>query len=209
MHRERTFLIRGAIFVAALLIAGCTTSELVDVWSDPSFQPPALTSMLVISVSQNSVQRRLWEDAFSAELAKHHVAATPSYRQFPDAVPDTDQVILAVRTAAYDGVLITRRLPTETTTQAQEGYVTTESRMRYDPRRERFYTYYRDVQHAATVDSQKVRIRAIDVWSAKGDGHMIWSATSRTPEPSSVEAVRPNIVGLVLSELKSQGIIAP
>ena len=56
-----------------------------------------LKKMLVISAGKNPVKRRIWEDAFSVELAKHDVEATPSYRLFPDAVPDTDQVIQIVR----------------------------------------------------------------------------------------------------------------
>jgi hypothetical protein len=37
---------------------------------------------------------------------------------------------------------------------------------------------------------------------------MIWSATSKTPEPNAVQDVRPEIVKLVIAELARQGIIA-
>jgi len=37
---------------------------------------------------------------------------------------------------------------------------------------------------------------------------LIWSATSKTPEPNSVEAARLEIVKLVMAELTKQGIIA-
>jgi hypothetical protein len=69
-------------------------------------------------------------------------------------------------------------------------------------------SYYRDIEYAAYTDSQKVDIRAIDVWAAKNEGQMIWSATSKTPEPNSVQEVRPKIVKLVMSELTKQRIIA-
>jgi hypothetical protein len=189
-------------------MAGCASSELVDIWSDSSFQPPSLNKMLVISVGRNAVHRRIWEDAFSVELAKHDVAATPSYRLFPDAVPDTNQVMQIMRSNSFDGVLVTRWLPSETKTQYVEGYVTNEQNMRYDRRRDRFVTYYRNIEHAGYVDSQKVDIRAIDVWATKNEGQMIWSATSKTPESNSVQAVRLEIVKLVMSELTQQGIIA-
>jgi hypothetical protein len=38
---------------------------------------------------------------------------------------------------------------------------------------------------------------------------MIWSATSNTPEPNSILAVRPEIVKLVMIELTRMGIISP
>jgi hypothetical protein len=150
----------------------------------------------------------MWEDAFSVELAKHDVAVTPSYRLFPDAAPDTNQVMQIVLSNSFDGVLVNRRLPAETNTQYIQGYVTTEQSVRYNPRKQRFVTYYRNVEHAAYVDSEKVDIRAIDVWATRNEGQMIWSATSKTPEPNSVQEVRPEIVKLVMSELTQQGIIA-
>jgi hypothetical protein len=189
-------------------MAGCASSELVDIWSDSSFQPPPLKKMLVISVIKNSVQRRMWEDAFSADLAKHDVTATPSYRLFPDAVPDTNQIMQIVGSNSFDGVLVTRRLPSETNPQYVQGYVTNEQNMRYDRRRDRFITYYREIDHAGYVDSQKVDIRTIDVWATRNEGQMIWSATSQTPEPNTVQEVRPEIVKLVMSELTKQRIIA-
>jgi hypothetical protein len=208
MKKYRLIVLGGVLCCFFTLMAGCTSSELVDIWSDPSFQPPSLNKMLVISVSKNSVQRRIWEDAYSVELAKHDVAVTPSYHLFPDSVPDTSQIIQIMQSNNFDGVLITRRLPPEMKAQYVQGYVTNEQNMRYDRRRYRFVTYYREIDHAGFVDSQKVDIRTIDVWSTKNEGQMIWSATSNTPEPNSVQVVRPEIVKLVMSELTYQGIIA-
>jgi hypothetical protein len=203
-------LIMGAVFCCFFtLMAGCSSSKLVDIWRDSSFQSSPLNKMLVLSISRNSVNRRLWEDAFSIEFAKHNVAATPSYHLFPDAVPDTNQVIQVVRSNNYDGVLVIRWLPYETKTKHVRGYnVMNEQNMRYDERMDRFITYYRDIAYAGYVDTQKVDIRAIDVWAAKNEGQMIWSATSKTPEPNSVQEVRLEIVKLVLSDLNQQSIIA-
>ena len=208
MERHWTLVIAGVLCGAIGLMDGCSSSELVDIWSDSSFQSPPLNKILVISVGKSSVKRRIWEDAFSVELAKHAVAATPSYRLFPDAVPDTNQVVQIVQSNGFDGILVNRWLPSETKTQYLQGYVTKEQDMRYDRRTERFVTYYREVEHAGYVDSQKVDIRAIDVWATKYDGRIMWSATSKTPEPNSAQASRPDIVELVMSELTQQRIIA-
>jgi hypothetical protein len=80
--------------------------------------------------------------------------------------------------------------------------------MRYDRRRGRFVLYYRDIAQAGYVDSQKVDIRSIDVWTTQDDGRLIWSTTSKSPEPNSAQIVRPEIVKLVMSELTQQRIIA-
>jgi hypothetical protein len=208
MKKYKGLVIGGALCCFLALMAGCASSQLVDQWSDSSFQGPSLKKMLVISVSKNSTQRHNWEDAFSVELATHHVAGTPSYRLFPDAVPDTNQIMQTLQTDGFDGLLVIRRLPTETSTQYKPGYVTRERGMRYYPHTDRLMTYYATIHHAAYVDSEKVDIRSIDVWTTRNDGQMIWSATSETPEPNSVQTVRPEIINLVMSELTKQHIIA-
>jgi hypothetical protein len=208
MEKYKRLIRGGALCCFLALMAGCASSELVDKWSDSSFQGPSLKKILVISVSQNSKQRRNWEDGFSTELATHGVAGTPSYRVFPDAVPDTSQVIQIIRSDGFDGVLVIRRLPAETSTQFKPGYVTGEKNMRYYPHTDRLVTYYATIHHAAYVDTEKVDIRSIDVWATKNEGQMIWSATSETPEPNSVQIVRPEIVNLVVSELTKQHVIA-
>jgi hypothetical protein len=190
------------------LMAGCASSELTDIWSDSSFQSHPLNKLLVISVSKNAMHRRIWEDAFSAELINHGVTPTSSYRLFPDAVPDTNQVVQIVQKNDFDGVLVTHRLPPEANPQYVRGYMGQEQYTRYAGRLNGFVPYYRNIWHAGYVDSQKIDIRAIDVWATKNDGQIIWSATSKTPEPSSVQEVRPEIVKLVMSELTKQRIIA-
>ncbi len=207
MKNLRPFLLRGLLYSSLTLIAGCAASELVDVWSDASFRAPPLNKILVISINKNGVLRRIWEDAFAAEFVNHDVAATPSYRLFPDAAPDTSQVALIVQAKSFDGVLVARWLPSETKTQYMQGYVTKEQDMRYDRRLERFVTYLQDIEHVGHVDSQKVDMRAIDVWATRNEGQLVWSGTSKTPEPNSVQAVRPEIVKLVMSELADRRII--
>jgi len=201
-------IIGGAFLYLFVLFVGCTSSRLVNIWNDSEYKAPVMNKMLIISISRNPAVRRIWEDAFSAELASHNVEGTPSYRLFPDAAPDTNQVVQIVQSNGYDGFLVIRRLPPETSTQYLPGYMTKETDMRYDRRRDRFITYYRNIQHPGVVDSQKVDIRTIDVWTAKNEGQLIWTATSKTPEPNTVQDVRPEIIKLVLTELTSQGIIA-
>jgi hypothetical protein len=208
MKNCQKLVIAGVFSCFLALMAGCATSELIDKWSDSSFRGPSLKKVLVISVSLNPMQRHNWEDAFSVELATHNVAGTPSYRVFPDAVPDTNQVMQIIRSDGFDGVLVIRRLPAETTTEFVPRYTTSQKRMRYYPQTDRLMTYYAVIHHDAYIDTEKVDIRSIDVWATRNDGQMIWSATSETPEPNSLKIVRPEIVNLVLSELTKQHIIA-
>jgi hypothetical protein len=210
MTKLKSFVNRGVTFFFLIALAGCASSDLVDVWRSSSYVSPPLNKILVVCVSKNTMPRQIWEDVFSVELRNYGVAATSSYRLFPDAVPDTSQVIQMVQSNGFDGILVYRRLPPEKDTQYRQGFGISEHNMVYNHFNGRFgASYFRDVGYAAYVDSQKVDIRAIDVWATKNGGQMIWSATSKTPEPNSIQTVRPEIVKMVLSDLIQHGIIVP
>jgi hypothetical protein len=206
-------LLGKAVAVTALgclmgLVCGCASSTLVDKWHDPSFKAPPLSKMLVIAVRKEATKRRIWEDAFTGELVKHGVAATSSYSLFPDAPPDTNQVIATAQANGFDGILVILRLPTETNTHYVQGYITVEQNVNSLSYWQRYGSYYREIEHPGYVDSQKVAIRAIDVTTTGNGGKMIWSATSRTPDPGSVTDVQRGIAGLVISELAQRSIIS-
>jgi hypothetical protein len=194
-------------------MCGCASSNLVDIWHDASFKAPPLGKMLVIAVRKDATKRRIWEDAFAVELAKHGVTATTSYSLFPNAPPDTNQVIATVQTNGFDGILVVLRLPTETNKQYVEGYTTAEQDVRYKtyygPYWLRYGIYYDVIEHPGYIDSQTVDVRAIDVTTTGNGGRLIWSATSKTPDPASVTDVQRGIVSLVMSGLEQRSIISP
>lgn len=193
---------------AIILLSGCSTSVLVKQWSDPSYQGPALTRILVIAIRKDPVRRRVWEDAFIGDLARHGVNAIPSYRLFPDAVPDTNQIADAVAANDLNGIIITRRLPKVVTTVNVEGYVAKEPETKYSQRRGQFYTFYHDVEYPGYVDTQKTANRSIDIWTAGRESWLIWTAVSETPEPATAKDVHRDIVGLVTADLVKHGFVA-
>jgi len=193
---------------AITLMCGCSTSVLVKQWSDPSYQGPKLTRMLVIAIRNDPTRRRVWEDAFIKDLALHGVNAIPSYRLFPDAVPDSIQISGAVAANAFNGIIITRRLSKVVNPVYVEGYVTKEAETKYSQRKREFFTYYHDVEHPGYIDTQKIANRSIDVWTAGRESWMIWTAVSETPEPATSADVHRDIAGLVTADLAKRGIIA-
>ncbi|MBN1758628.1 MAG: hypothetical protein JW863_09935 [Chitinispirillaceae bacterium] len=226
----------GTVAIIGSLVAlmcGCVSSSLFDLWQDPYFKEPPLTRMLVIAARKDATKRRIWEDAFTGGLAEHGVAATSSYSVFPDSPPDTGQVINAVQSNGFDGILVVLNLPTDTNTTYVQGYtsIVQDTRfpspayrdvryryhadnsisqdLRYVTYWQRYRTYYHEIEHPGYADTQTVDIHAIDVTTTGNDGRLIWSATSRTPDPGSVTDVQRGIADLVLSKLSQRGIIGP
>jgi hypothetical protein len=186
---------------------GCASSILVDIWHDPAMNAPSLEKVLIIAVRKDPSKRRIWEDAFTGELAKHGVAATSSYSLFPDAPPDTNQVNATVQANGFEAVLVVLRLPQETSKQYVRGYSSTAQIERYSTYWQRYITYYQEIEHPGYVDSQTVGIHAIDITTTGNDGKLIWSATSRTPGPGTVPDVQRGIADLVIAELVKRKII--
>ncbi len=195
--------------LAAAGLAGCAApAQLVDLWRDPEYSARPMTRVFVVALKRDEARRRLWEDGFVRELARRGVAATPSYRDFPQAFPDTAQVVEAVHQGGYDGVIVTVKLPTETQHTYVPGYVASEPVTRYNPWWATYRTYWVEVYRPGYVETEKVVRHRTDVWSTAGEkGHLVWTGTSEVFDPTSSQAVNHYIVTLVVPELAKQGII--
>jgi putative lipoprotein len=90
----------------AAWFSGCASSSgLSNMWRDPSFESEPMQDVLVVAIKKHATNRRLWEDGLVVELGKYGVNSTPSYRLFPNALPDTAQVVDASRRDRSDSVL--------------------------------------------------------------------------------------------------------
>src|SRR5437773_3016778 len=110
----------------ALLVAGCASSTLVNMWRDPTYGRRPMSNVAVVAMIKDPALRRLWEDGFVREFQAHGIQATPSYELFPNDVPDTDQMIGAVRDRGLDGLVISHRLPTSREVSYIPGYISVE-----------------------------------------------------------------------------------
>jgi hypothetical protein len=202
---------QGIILAAITLLASidfaCTFSSLTNVWKDPEFKNPPMTNMLIVAAKKSPVNRRIWEDEIVAELSAHGVTATPSYRLFADSIPDSDQLEAVVREKKFDGVLSIRKLQTEISTNYIPPSVKSEAVTRYNERKNTYHTFYRDVQQPGYTDTSIVVRHDVSVFTTQEGSRLVWAGTGEMIDPSSREAVRDEVVGLVIPELARQGII--
>jgi hypothetical protein len=207
MKKNTKFIPAAVLFCLMFLIQSCSSSVLVNVWNDPSYHDPPLKKILVIAIRKDAVQRRIWEDAFTSEFSRQGVKAISSYSLFPDALPDTDQVVGTVLKNGFDGILISSHLSAGARTHYVESYVTLETNSKFNPFTNSYSIYYRDVEHPGYTDSLVVKRHAIDFWITKDGGRMIWGATSDTPELNTVEDIHNDVAVLVIDDLTRDDII--
>jgi hypothetical protein len=94
---------------AAVLLAGCATTQMISEWRDPAVSAGALkgTPVLVVCRGPDEALRRLCEDQWTSQLGARGVSATPSYSivGFPWASADgSDETRAAVRSSGVAAV---------------------------------------------------------------------------------------------------------
>jgi hypothetical protein len=203
---------RGGISAAALLVltltVGCASnSEMINVWHDTSLAPGSIHNMFVVGIRKDPVRRRAWEDAFVTGLAARGVTATSSYRLFPEAPPDTQQVIEAVRRNGYDAVLTSIRLPDEATSRYIPGAIRQQQVTSQDYFG-RLHSYWVSVQDPGYTETDNVIRVQTDVWAITPDGgRLVSSGTLRTLEFVAGRTVDRAVSKEILPELERQGVV--
>ncbi len=196
---HRRFALTLLLLVVAF--AGCATgTKISEHWRDPSWKAAPLGNVYVVAIRKEAVRRRMWEDGFVAQLKERGVQATPSYAQFPDAAPDTQQVIDAVSAGGYDGVLVSLRLPN---TQEQREVLPTTTRVaetRRNPYTGFYYTAYRDVYTPGYTETDEIRRYQTDVYATKNGGSLIWSASVQSYDPIDAALVKAVVEKKVLPQ---------
>ncbi len=196
------------VLALAVPIGGCATSGLTEQWRDTQYAAHPLTKVLVIGVKKDPTRRRMMEDAFVAALAKHGATATASYRLFADDLPDTQQVVDVVRANGYDGVLVSSKLASVTSTREVPGYSTRESRSRYDPWAQRYHSYFVEVHHDGYTETERLVRHRVDVWVAGNGGRLVWTAIGSSVDPGSGAEVDHDITSHVVPSLVKAGLVA-
>jgi hypothetical protein len=199
--------VTAVALLALMITAGCAgQSEMIDLWKDPSFTAGPMHNVLIVALRKDPVRRRMWEDAFAKELGARAVTATSSYQLFSEAPPDTQEVIEAVRKNGYDAVLVSIRLPNETTSTYVPGTVRRESVTAPDYYGV-FHTYWRYVQDPGHTETDEISLVQTDVWSTGGSGRLIWSGTLRTLESVSNRTMETSVSKDIIPVLEKQGLI--
>jgi hypothetical protein len=205
-RRTRDAVVHVAL-LALMITAGCAVqSEMADLWKDPSFTSGPIRNVLVVAPRKDPVRRRMWEDAFVNEMNARGLTATSSYQLFPEAPPDTLEVLETVRKNGCDAVLVSIRLPDEASSTYVPGPLRREAVTRQD-----FYggyhTYWRDVQDPGYTEIDEVLRFQTEVWATGGSGRLIWSGTLRTLESVSNRTVETAVSKNITPVLEKQGLI--
>ena len=102
--------LRGPFIATALLaLAACAATTIRDAWTDPSYQGGPFRKVLVLGVSRDMPERRVFEDAMVRRIAATGIDAVPAYRHLPEGTKaDEPTLDRAVRESGADGLVMSR-----------------------------------------------------------------------------------------------------
>ncbi len=196
-----------AIAIALGCGAGCSSSKLVDTWTDSQFSGPPLANIFVISDRRDPARRALWEDGVVTLLGDRGVAATACHRAFPDSLPTEAALRAALRAGKFDGLLSLAKPRVQQRERYVAGNPSSVPETVYGPFFGGYATIYRDVYAPGYTETETTLRIQVNVYRATEHESLVWSTTTETLDPSSPGQVSREVSQLIVPALSRAKII--
>ena len=98
------------VFSLLFFFVGCSTTKSVGTWKNPAFSMTKFTNAIVIGVTYEDTNRRIFEDEFVKQLQKDNINAIASYTMYSlDKIKnDKDAIRAQLAQKGIDAVIVTR-----------------------------------------------------------------------------------------------------
>lgn len=112
-----------ALLALASLLAGCSTTTLSGSWKDPEYRGQ-IRKVYIVGVARQELNRRIFEDTFSRELATLGVTGIASYQRLsPEQLDNKDALVDQVGKSGADSILMARMTNLRVEQVTSPGYV--------------------------------------------------------------------------------------
>ena len=209
------------MIIAAIILAGCSSTTLSGAWKSPEFQGP-VSKIYLVGLSQNEVTRRMFETQFAQELAKYGITGIPSYKDLDNVrSANIDTISALMQKNGADSMLITRLVGKRTEQVVTPGYISeyrSWPRSGYYPRAYSPSPHYRHwgsyynrcctelIYEPPTVHQYEIATIEANIYEAES-GELIWAAQLETVIESSLQNMVTDFIGTVMKDLREQGLL--
>jgi hypothetical protein len=196
---------------ACLLIAGCASTTLQSTWMDPGYTGGPFKKFFVVGLSARDVAtRRIFEDTVVAKLQAAGVQAAPAWQFFRDeGQANETQMDAAVAQSGADALMMTRLLGVDTRTNVSTVMVPGPMLgPGFGPGPGfGWWGGYSGWYAVPQVTQYQIATAETTVFDVKTH-RIVWTATSQTFNPTSVQQEAPGLADAVIAALKTRGLIA-
>lgn len=198
----------AAVLSAVLLLIACTTTTFTSTWRAPQVQgvSPAGKTIAAVFISRDEARRRAGEDALAADLRARGATVITSYSLLPNAHPqDSEAARMALKQAGATAAVMMRVVGHDKEISYTPGYVAPVPYRGFGP--------YWGYGWGAVYDPGYLRTDTIIsletlVYSLQYD-KLLWASTSRTTNPSNIDALVREVADATAKEMVKQGFLAP
>jgi hypothetical protein len=187
-----------ALVAGAVVLASCASTTLQSTWRDSAYSGGPFKRLFVLGLSaRDGTARRVLEDVLVAKLKAGGVDAVPGWQYLADGPMDEAGFAAAVGRSGADALLMVRLLGVETQTTV------------WPPMGPRigWYGAYSGWYAYPDVTQSQIAYVETTVFDTK-TRRMIWSGTSETLNPSSVQKDAPAFADVILGALSKNGLLA-
>jgi hypothetical protein len=182
------------VSIIGLMVACVPSTKLEKSWADPSFNAATMkpfTKVLVIAPGKDAVSQRVAEDKIVAQLKPGVGVASYSYVK----PSDTDQKLMEekLKKDGFDGVILMRLKEVEKTTSYTPGTM--------------YGGWYGYRNYTPGYYSQDQTFQVETNFYSLPDAKLMWSGTTSTLNPTSLERTMDQIIGAIKYELQKKGFL--
>jgi hypothetical protein len=187
--------------IILLVTTSCATTKLSSVWKDSTYTGGVLKKVMVVGLSDNLRNRKMFEEVFTKAFRDNGLEAIPSLSVILLAKDlNRDTIKDEAERRGIDAILVTHLSDIK------------EEEVHYEPLDYEiyFYQYYRKVQQYDYAPQSYTQIKDVqmksNLYETKTE-KLIWSASSETIDPKSVNEVIGSLCKAVLESLRSHMLI--
>ena len=184
------------LLAIAFLGISCTGTSVTQTHFDDAYEAKPVSNILIIAVTGNEHNRRVFERKFVAHLKSLGVAAIASETALPmppDLKLTKEPIIKVVDQFRNDAVIITQLI----------GKKKEEMQTRSGEEDPTYFSYTLDPGYSTTI--QKVRLET-NLYDAQ-TGTLIWSGQTETLSKASVDQIMNDVIKAVVTELQKNKLI--
>ncbi|MEO8486206.1 MAG: hypothetical protein ABI585_07680 [Betaproteobacteria bacterium] len=179
----------------ALALTACATTTMRDSWFDPAVRTVPFSKVLVVAVTGDLAQQRIFEDMLAEKLRSVGVDGIRGYRFLPDGRASEAQMEAAVTRAGADGLMLVRFKGVRTETEVR-------TTMGPGPMGPGWYGWYG--RWYGVPDVYQTRIATVetslfDVSTTK----LVWTGVTETYDPASFRKDAGRLADLIVGAITS------
>jgi hypothetical protein len=199
----------AAALVLVTLLAGCASGpKLVNTWQDPAYQGGPLRKVVVIGITDNATNRRVFEDTFAGRLQKNGVTAVTSYSVLPkNEKLSREEIEASVAAQGFDAIFTARVVEVDRQTSYSPGYTTVYPSMAYYNDFYGFYNYswgvYSSPGYAYDYDVVRIECNVYET----GEWDLVWTGMTELVDPGNVEKESVKLGDVIIAELRARGLM--